>query len=509
MTKDRQHIDVWERHGKARKKVRYKAPYYFYMKDSEGAYKDLHGNNLSKKTYTEFKDFFKAREEFRDRNVKLYESDISPIYKVLSNNYYNKEVGELNVSYFDIEVDYDDRGFPRPENPYAPVSAISLYHQYSDRMMLFVILPDNGKWSEQDIPVDLFDISEIIVCKTEKELLLRFLDEIENSDIISGWNSNGYDIPYLYKRMCERYSKAMADRLSFPDAPPPREKEVEVFVGTMQLQVDIFGRCHLDYLDVFKKFETTTRPSFTLDAISEEILPELKKLEYEGTLRELYYDDFPKFCRYNVRDTEVLKGFEEKLGYMGIAIATYHSATTQINDVLGTIKIVESTIINKCHNVLNVIVPDTEDHGDSGGKFAGALVLYPNIGMHEWVASTDFSSLYPSVIRTLNISPEKIIGQFFEDSKAYEAISEKSDKRLTLMNDDGSSETHLANEWGKILESRSMALSAHGTVFDQTSQGFIPEILEEWYNERKLYKKNASEAKKKMKELKAKYNKGN
>lgn len=504
LTDNREKVLVWERNELGKRITRtYKSPHYFYIEASDGEYKDIYGKKLSKLNFSSPREFFETKKAYKDDGIQLFESDIQPVYKVLSQHYYNKDVGKLNFTFFDIEVDYDPkRGFSSPENPYAPVSAISIYHHHTDKMVLLVLLPDNGKWTPKDIPEDLYDLSDIRVCDNEKELLESFLDEIENSDIISGWNSSGFDVPYLYMRMKKFYGEDMANRLSFPDAPKPKTKEVEVFKGSIQLQVDIYGRVHIDYLEIFKKFETVTRPSFTLDAISEEILPELKKLDYEGSLYSLYYDNFPRFVRYNVRDTEVLKGFEEKLGYMAVAILNYHSSTALMNDVLGTVKIVEAALINKCHYELDARVPDSKepDYLSGNDKFAGALVLDPIVGMHEWIFSVDVNSLYPSTIRTLNISPETIIGQFHNDFIAFDEISNRTEKNVTLLKDNGESETYRASEWVDILQERQQCISGYGTVFTQSHKGFIPTILEEWYRDRKVFKKKMVEAKKKMKE---------
>jgi DNA polymerase elongation subunit (family B) len=568
MSKDRNFVKVWERTEDGSRIVKsYKAPYYFYVEDEDGPYKNINGKSLRKRVFDTSYSFYEAKEEHLADGDKLYESDINPIYKTLSEKYYNKPVGKLNFTFFDIEVDYksfkvdgnvlvkvrdknllesemqvqelrkianlqkysvwDDTagewvqaiyskykydgeiGFPTPENCYATVSAISLYHNRNDEMVLLVILPDNGKWTAADVPEDCHKLARVVICQDEIELLSRFYEEIDDSDIISGWNSSGFDIPYMYFRTKKIMGEGWANKLSFNDAPAPRTKEVEVYIGSKQTQVDIYGRCHLDYLELFKKLETTTRPSFTLDAISEEILPEEKKLEYDFSLYELYYNHFPDFCRYNVRDTVVLKGFERKLGYMGVAIATYHSGTVLINDVLGTVKLVESVIISTCHNRLKAIVPDSKRAGLSSEKFAGALVIYPKVGMHESVASIDFKSLYPSIFRTLNISPEKLRGQFHSDHKAYEEISAKSDKQLTLIHEETNrSETHSALEWSRILKDRQYSLSGYGTVFDQKEQGFMPMILEEWYNERVSYRKKANDAKEKIKLITKKYDDG-
>lgn len=507
-SEDRRQVNVWERDEAGKRVTKsYPAPYYFYVEDKKGLDKDLYGKPLKRINFPSAREFYDTKKEYKADGINLYESDIQPHYKVLSEKYYGKPVGKLNFTFFDIEVDYDPaRGFSSPEDPYAPVSAVSIYHHHSNRMLVFAVLPNNDKWTAKDVPEDLHALAEIYICKNEKQLLERFLDEIEDSDIISGWNSSGFDVPYLYMRMKKYHNEHMANRLSFPDAPKPKTKEVEVFKGSMQLQLDIFGRVHIDYLEAFKKFEQVTRPSFTLEAISEEILPELKKLEYEGTLYSLYYDNFPHFMRYNVRDTEVLKGFEEKLGYMEVAILHYHSSTALMNDCLGTVKIVEAAFINECHYELNARVPDSKepDYANMDDKFAGALVLDPIVGMHHWVFSVDVNSLYPSAIRTLNASPEMIIGQFHTDYLAFDEIYGKTDKRITLLLDDGTSETYMAKEWPAILKARKWCISGYGTVFNQEIKGFIPKILEQWYSDRKVFKAKKSEAKKKA----AQYPKG-
>lgn len=503
LSKDRKYVHVWERENNKVTTKKYPAPYYFYMKNANGEYKDIHGTPLTKIEFDNSYEFYDAKRSYKDRGIDLYESDINPVYKVLSQHYYNKPVNKLNFTLFDIETDYDPNvGFSSPENPYAPINAISLYHHHTDEMKLLVVLPDNGKWTAQDIPKDLYEISDIVVCKTEKELLLRFLDEIHNSDIISGWNSSGFDVPYLYTRMLAKYGEAMANRLSFPNAPAPKVKQKEVY-GELSLRISIYGRCHIDYMDMTKKFQQTDRPSWSLDAVSNDELPDLPKLEYEGSLHNLYYNNFPHFCRYNVRDTEVLKGLEHKFGYMETAIHQYHSSTAMLEDVLGTVKIVESAIINKCHYDLNAKVHDGKKSGfdgdsDDNEKYTGALVLDPITGMHKWVFAIDVNSLYPSAIRTLNISPETIIGQFYNDHIAFEEIQNNTNKNLTLLFENGENETHTAAEWRHILKSRKWSISGYGTIFDQNFTGFIPELLTEWYSNRKKFKKLKESFKDKM-----------
>jgi len=236
-----------------------------------------------------------------------------------------------------------------------------------------------------------------------------------------------------------------------------------------------------------------------LAAIADTILtndkdePTLPKLEYEGTLANLYTSDFPFFVRYNIRDTEILKGFEDALGYFDLANEMYHLSCGSFSQVSGTIRLFEQAIINYCHYELDGTIV-TDGHPGEGGGIAGAYVLSPKVGWHSFVGAIDIQSLYPSAIRATNISPETLLGQFVETKTASDEIAKNSAVKLRLEWEDGIVDTALAYEWRERFEELNYAVSGYGTVFNLNKPGIIPTILTNWFNMRLDYKKLLAEA---------------
>ncbi len=500
-------VIVWERNQKTGRRdiKKHEAEYYFFIKDEDGEYEDIYGNTLQKLEFNDNKAMREASDRFRHAGEKVYESDISAEYKVLSKHYYGKDIGKLNTTLFDIEVDFDKtKGFAGPENPYAPINAVAFYHQHQDKMVVYAIPPPGQKWNHEDIPQDIRNAVEVVLCVNEKQLLRYFLEEIEDSDIISGWNSEGYDVPYVYERLKKVLGESAANKLSFDQARAPKYKEVEDKYGQVRQRLDIFGRIHIDYLKLFMKFEPGERDSWSLDSVAEEELENLNKLHYEGSLADLYRNDFVKFLRYNVRDCEILKGLEDLKGYMMLAVMLSHTDAARVDDVIGTIKLTEASIINYCHYTLNKRVPDTNrDIDPNAKKFKGAFVIPPTPGLHDWVASIDVTSLYPSAMRTVNISPDTIVGQFTGYADDFNKLRLRLEKEIHVQFEDGRVESQNADEWVLWLLENGYAVSGFGTIFNQEKQGFIPALLTLWFSQRKEYLAKAAVAKKEYQRLKA------
>lgn len=501
-------VTIWERINGERVSKQHAAPWYLYAEDSQGEHTTLFGNTVSRHDFKSRDDMYAAMFKFRVNNQSVFESDIKPEYKLISEIFDSSDVPDLNVTYLDIEVDYDmEIGFSSVENPYAPINAIALKHSWKTKPIVLAVPPPNWKKDEWDelLDSDLHRLADIRLFNNERELLLELLTEIRDSDGLAGWNSSMFDIPYIGKRLLA-LGKAYFRRLSFDEANPPRWNTVEVF-GKEQQTLELYGRLNIDYMQLFKKFEMANRMSYKLEAISNEVLPELPKLSYDGTLATLYKDDFNHFLRYNIRDTECLVGFEEKLGYIALANTMYHDSGGLFKDVLGTIRLAELSLVNYCHEVLNVIAPDVpEVKDDGGGKADGAYVLKPKAGMHEWIGSIDINSLYPSAIRSINISPETLIGQFASTVDSFDAIAANEDRNISLiMNDTGEAIVHKATDWSKIFKQNNWSVSGYGTVFTQDKQGIIPSILEMWYATRNKFKGTMESAKDQRKALLANY----
>lgn len=489
-------IVVWERNNpRERDLVTYPAPYSFYTEDPNGDHTSIYGKKLQFHQFNDVQQFNIERSKIRNSGGKVYESDIAPELKVLSQQYYNQPAPTLNVSFLDIEVDYNPEiGFASALNPYAPINSIAIHHMWINKTIVIAVPPPGQNWTEQQLideinnrePLPSDTDNEIILVKNEKELLVLMLDLIENSDVLCGWNSDFFDMPYICKRL-EKLGKKYLRMMSFQYGNLPKFREEEV-MGNINLTVDLSGRISADYMVLFKKYEMEGRPTYKLEAIAEEFMPELPKLEYEGSLAELYVKDFAWFVRYNFRDTEILLGLEQKLGYVDLANQMMHISTGVWKHVTGTLKLAELATINYCHHELNLVVPDNEVDDDDQ-SIEGAYVLLPQVGMHEAIGSIDIASLYPSSIRSINISPEKIIGQFELTERAVDLIHKQSDQLLTLMLENGKCVEMSAREWRQMLKDNKWAISGYGTVFDQNEQGIIPAILESWFTTRKKYKK--------------------
>jgi DNA polymerase elongation subunit (family B) len=496
---------VWERKDGKRDVLTFPAPYYFFTPHKDGEYKSIFDQKLMRHDFETYQEMMRAKQECESDEVSMFESDIQPELKVLSEHYYGKPAPNLHVTFLDIEVDYKPEigfaGAESAEAAYAPINAMALYHNWNNRMIVYAV-PPTDEWPDKQqfmkeidgiakLPSDC--LVEIVFCKNELELLMNFLVEIEDSDVLCGWNSDAFDMPYIGRRL-QKIGESYFKQLSFPLAPKPRWRGYNDQYGIDREALETFGRTTTDYMELFVKYEDAGRPSYKLETIAEEVLPDMLKLEYEGSLASLYVNDFARFVRYNLRDTEILKGFEDTLGYVSLANEMYHISTGDMRHVLGTLKLAELAINNYCIHELGVRVPNNIIDDDER-RIQGAYVLVPRVNMHEWIGSMDINSLYPAAIRSINISPETLIGQFRECERAIEEIRKESMVTLSL-EVDGEAEPieQTADEWKTTLKENKWSVSGYGTVFDQAKQGVIPAILETWYGTRKQYQKKMREA---------------
>lgn len=491
LSKNRKKVIVWERDGDNRYHVEYDAPYYFFTENMDGKYRSVKGKKLDKVTFDNPYEFYESRKDLIGQGEQLYESDINPELKVLSDRYYGKEVtDDLHVTFYDIEVDYDpQKGHANSNNPYARISSIALYHMYSDRAIVLATPPKTGKWKDatiDDLPEELKNRSEIVICKNEKEILERFFAEIENSDVVSGWNSEFFDDPYIYLRTLKILGENSTNLMNFVGADKDVRADEKENFGTLEVVVRPVGRIWIDYMQMVKKFDANERTSYALESVAAEVLDDMDKLDFGKSLFKLYHENFDRFIEYNIRDTEILKGLESKFKYMNLATQFSHMVTNHMHSVLGTVSTSDTAILNFCkyETEERLVLPDAKEAYDDGSKFAGAFVLDPQIGLHEYVGSIDIKSLYPSAIRATNISPDTIIGQFFEHEHAVDLIAERTDDEVTLLYENTMDETMTAKEWHDYLREKNWCVSAHGTVFDQNISGIIPAILSSWFDSR-------------------------
>jgi DNA polymerase elongation subunit (family B) len=505
---DSDKIMVWERpiDGGERTVRLHKPPRYFYVPDDKGTYTSITGVSLKKLEF-DSDDELKA-------NVKVhknkFESDFGAEARVLMDEYYGIPAPKINFALLDIENDYmQSKGYATMDNPYAPINAITIYQSWTNNLLAYIVPPKSWDGNSEKLQIEIAELlvqnapgfkADVTICRTEKDLLLYMLGDIEDADIISGWNSEFFDNPYIIKRLQRVLGKNGDHGMCFKGAPPPKEKMVSRF-GTESPTYQLFGRTHLDMLDLFKKFTFEGRASYSLANISAEEI-DMPKMDYDGTLEQLYNNDFPRFVAYNVVDVVCLIKIEQKFKFIQLVNQMAHENTVPFGAVLGTVRYVETGITNYAHNVHKLIVQNKNTQLVENEKVEGAIVLIPRAGLHKWIGSVDITSLYPSVIRALNMSSETFIGQFTLEEKAWKGIQNKDYNEWTA-EIDGMDYSMTGKEWSEFIRLKNYALSAFGTLFDQNKPGMVADTLTYWFTERKRLQAEKKKAAKVADKLRA------
>ena len=501
-------IRVVERNDKGERHYKeYPARHIFYYPDPKGKFLSIKGEPLTRVTSKNVKEHRKELSIYS--NKKLYESDINPIYRCLEDNYLNQDAPKLNVAWFDIEVDFDpERGYASPEDAFMPITAIAVYLQWMETMVCLALPPKTLSMEEAKKQVEEFP--NTMLFDNEADMLDTFLDLIQDADVLSGWNSEGFDIPYTVNRVTKVLSKEDTRRFCLWDQ-FPKKREYEKY-GKAAVTYDFIGRVHLDSLELYRKYTYEERHTYRLDAIGEMEIGENKTV-YEGTLDQLYNNDFRRFIEYNRQDCMLLEKLDKKLKFMDLANTLAHECTVLLQTTMGAVAVTEQAIINEAHKRGFIVPNRISRDADIDTQAAGAYVAFPKKGIHEWIGSLDINSLYPSAIRALNMGPETIVGQLRQDgtkdfiaaemakgrsfagawegifgSLEYTAVMNRDvGREITIDWEDGGHDTlSAAQAYDLIFENNQpWMLSANGTIFTYEKEGIIPGLLKRWYAERK------------------------
>jgi len=531
-SRDEDRIYVVERGSDGKRHYNeYPANYVLYYSDPKGKHRSIYGNPVSRFSTRKRTEFEKERRIHSGK--ELFESDVNVVFRCLSENYLGIDAPKLHTCFFDIEVDFDPvKGFSPTSDPFNPVTAISCYLDWLDQCITLVIAP---KHMTDETAKDIIgEFENTMLLKTEKEMFDVFFQLIEDADVLTGWNSEGYDIPYMVNRVTRVMSKDDTRKFCLMgQLPKPREYER---FGKSETTYDLIGRIHLDYLQLYKKYNYESRHSYKLDSIGEMEVGE-NKTQYEGTLDQLYNKDFKKFIEYNRQDTMLLVKIHNKLKFLELANQLAHENTVLLPTVMGSVAMIEMAIFNEAHE-RGLVVPDKKrkvENEEDVQQAAGAFVATPKRGMHEYVGAVDINSLYPSVIRALNMGGETIIAQVrqtltdqYMHDKGVRLASEKKRHKegddavtgsilwenlfgaleytaimnqergtmLTVDYEDGRSvEMSAAEIWKMIFDNHNpWMISANGTIFTYEKEGVVPGLLTRWYSDRKEMQKKLKEA---------------
>jgi len=452
----------YENGSRYEKKVKYE-PILFTSTNLPTKWKSLDGNPVGVANAGKRFESMRAANEYVQANKGVSGKKIYGNTKYVPafiNDYYPGTIefnrNKINVSTIDIEVASDD-GFPEPEKADHKITAICMKNNIGNTYYV---------WGLGDYDTDKSLMKEHMVVyrkfDREDDLLINFINHWSSQqycpDVVTGWNSRFFDIPYLVNRINRMLGEEYVKKLS-PWGMIDRQDVTKM--GRTQTAYELKGISQLDYLDLFKKFGYSYGPqeSYKLDNIAHVVLGE-KKLSYDeySNLHTLYKHNHQKFIDYNIKDVELVDKIEDKLGLITLCMTMAYKAGVNYNDTFGTTMIWDTIIYRKLY-ASNVAIPFVEDKHKS--DYPGGYVKDPQVGIHDNVVSFDLNSLYPSIIMQYNMSPETIANGEITQFNIDKAITEHK----------------IASNCGK-------ALAANGQYFNIDKPGIIPFIIDEFYKER-------------------------
>jgi DNA polymerase elongation subunit (family B) len=461
------------------RKIPYK-PYLFIPTKKETKYQTLDGKPVGRVDFDSVREARNFLKEYEDvGGMPIYGLEKFP-YTFIYDEY--KSGGDImydpsliSVVSIDIEVSISgDKGFPDI--------------QVASNEVTLITMSRNGQkvvFGCGDF-VNSFDDVEYFKCADEAALLRSFVDMWNSPryspDVVTGWNVDFFDIPYLVNRITRVLGDSWAKKLS------PwgylQEKKIEIMGKEAQIYIPV-GITILDYLQLYKKFAYTQQESYKLDHVAYEELGE-RKLEFDGTLAELEVGDYQKYVEYNIHDVRLVDMLDDKLKLIELVYAMAYDAGVNYQDTFTTVGLWDVIIHN--HLMKQGIVIHQFDKASRDEPILGGYVKDPKPGMYNWVVSLDLNSLYPHIIMQYNISPETYLGWVPEEGEC-ENKDQAEARVIRALNG-------AMNNYQDYMQNDNVVISANMCMFSREKQGFLPALMQKMYNDRVVYKNQMIEAKK-------------
>ena len=437
--------------------VGYKSfPYkrYAYRRMAGGKYKSLYGDELERIT------------AFDERDPSLFESDVAPEMRVLIDNYEDSDEPSKGhkVVVIDIEVS-SEGGFPDITAGDKTITAIALFDQVANKYYSLVLDPDSKILTSSTPELD----TRSYRCEdTLLDAFLQLWEQIQPT-IVTGWNSNGFDIPYLYNRIRGVLGKQASYRLSPVGI---------AYQNKFNHRMVVAGIALLDYMELYKKFVGVMKPSWSLGNVAKDEELKHQKLTYRGSLTQLYKEDLHRYVEYNLVDVKVVVELDKKYDFIHLACSVCHKGHVPYEWFQMSSRFIDGAILMylRRHGQVapNKPIGGREEYeemqtADEDG-FTGAFVKEPISGLYDWICSADIRSLYPSVIMTLNISPETKIGKI----DGWNMMSFQRDEMPTVrLGERG----YPAAEFKKMIADHTFGISSNGVMYRQPKRKIVGKII--------------------------------
>jgi len=470
--------------GKRRKDKLEYYPTVFIPTNTESKYKTLDGVSVGSIKPGTVQDTRQFIRRYKDANNFTVYGNHNFQYCWIGDQYsddieYDRDL--ISIVYLDIEVD-SQNGFPDPEVGSEEITAITIKHKD-----IFWVL-GCGDYTPKK------ENAKYIKCENEIDLIQTFIElwRKVDPDIITGWNVQFFDIPYLFNRITRVIDAKTARKLSPWGRTSIRKA---IVLGREQQAINLIGTSILDYMELYKRFTYTQQESYRLDHIAHVELDE-RKLSYEeyGSLHKLYLEDYEKFIDYNIKDVELVEQLEDKMKFIDMILALSYSAKVNYNDVFSQVRMWDTMIYNHLRKK-NIVIPPKINE-EKTEQYAGAYVKDPIIGMHNWIVSFDLNSLYPHLIMQYNISPETLVPRERAPEEVVNSLNLGAHKTIARID----------NIIDKIFDTGSLknhdiTVTPNYQFFRKDVRGFLPEMMEELYEQRSEYKSLMITAQKKLEEI--------
>jgi DNA polymerase elongation subunit (family B) len=487
--KNKHAITLWTDDGVEQ----YEFQNYAYEKcyQNEATHTGLKGEPLRKITYWD------------KNNPFLHYHDMPVHQKFLIDKYGTNDEPSITHQeiFFDIEIEMG--GALTPEyirRAPKPVTSIAWWHRQHDKWYILILDKHNH------IEKTVIGNKTIIPVPTERDLLSKFLNYLNkvNPDILIGYNSDYFDIPYLYYRILNQLGERRANALS-PIGKVKEQKftnESGMTFYNEDQPIRIEGMYSLDYIRMHKKYSFSDEPSYKLDVLGEKYC-KLPKIEYEGSLDRLFETDKEKFIAYNFRDVEIVKELDAKFNYINLTKNLAHKGKIHYDDVYQSSKIHDGAI--SAYLLSQDIIPPSRDRNPiKKANYAGGYLFCPKAGLYRYMFDEDLTSLYPSIIMSLNIGKETLVGRIIDINDRNnrlglnDLIEDTSDRpHVTewFMNRDKFNKIDwTSSKLVKLLQQYDLAISANGVIFRTDTPSVLSTILDKWFDERVLYKNQMKKA---------------